>query len=386
MRVLVNASTLVVGGGVQVGVSFIQQTYDDTSSGIEFNYLVSSSIYNLLPEDIRKSPRIIRIVISPARIISGINSRSMIRGIEKKLKPDLIYSIGFPSYIKFFTIELGRYTNPWEINLGSLPWHTIEGVPGKILHYFSIKYKQYWAKRADYFETQTFAAKNGISKRIGICNDKIFVIPNTVNKLYYDAAPNIKNRSLLGRDIITVFCLSAEHLHKNLKIIPHVIEKIKNLNPRLKIKFITTLPADSRVNRDIRRISAACGVSSNIINVGPISIEQCVEYYRNSDIVFLPTLLEVFSATYIEAMLMSVPIVTTDFDFSRDVCGNAALYYNPTSPDDAANKIISLINNPELYALIVKNCALKANELMGGGDKYSRVYSMLKTVRQRGLK
>lgn len=35
----------------------------------------------------------------------------------------------------------------------------------------------------------------------------------------------------------------------------------------------------------------------------------------------MPTVLEVFSATYPEAM--ALPIVTSDLDFARDICDNA---------------------------------------------------------------
>ena len=48
-----------------------------------------------------------------------------ITGLE--FKPDLVYSIGYPSYINFNNVELGRYTNPWEINSEPLPWHKIKG-------------------------------------------------------------------------------------------------------------------------------------------------------------------------------------------------------------------------------------------------------------------
>ena len=46
----------------------------------------------------------------------------------------------------------------------------------------------------------------------------------------------------------------------------------------------------------------------------------------------LPTLLESFSATYIEAMFHGKTILTSDLDFARDVCGEAAFYFDPLNP------------------------------------------------------
>jgi glycosyltransferase involved in cell wall biosynthesis len=79
--------------------------------------------------------------------------------------------------------------------------------------------------------------------------------------------------------------------------------------------------------REARRYS----VSDSIFNVGWLTLSECIDWYNRSDIVFLPTLLETFSATYLEAMRMGRPIVTCDLDFARDICKDAAAYFPPLS-------------------------------------------------------
>ena len=46
MRVLVNASTLNVGGGVQVGVSFVQYTINNQSQDFDFFNMFYVEIYD----------------------------------------------------------------------------------------------------------------------------------------------------------------------------------------------------------------------------------------------------------------------------------------------------------------------------------------------------
>ena len=84
-----------------------------------------------------------------------------------------------------------------------------------------------------------------------------------------------------------------------------------------------------------------------VTNLSPLSLDRCVEEYKKASCVFQPTLAEVFSATYLEAMAMGVPIITSDLDFARDVCGNAAYYFNPDD-DRAANALAKIILNETL--------------------------------------
>ena len=53
----------------------------------------------------------------------------------------------------------------------------------------------------------------------------------------------------------------------------------------------------------------------------------------------LPSLLECFSATYPEAMRMEVPIITTDLEFAKGLCGDAACYYSAVDGKAAAEAI-----------------------------------------------
>src|SRR5690606_19619774 len=117
---------------------------------------------------------------------------------------------------------------------------------------------------------------------------------------------------------------------------------------RNKIKFILTL------EYDFYRTLMFDNYSDNIINLGPVKIEEGPSLYKECDAVFLPTLLECFSASYPEAMIMEKPILTSDLSFARSICGNAALYFNPVDPSDAAEKIIKIIDDIGLQKELIE--------------------------------
>ncbi len=70
--------------------------------------------------------------------------------------------------------------------------------------------------------------------------------------------------------------------------------------------------------------------------------------YREAAVVLLPSLLESFSATYVEAFHFGVPLVTSDRDFARGVCGDAAVYAEPTDPDALAAALVRVLDDAAL--------------------------------------
>jgi glycosyltransferase involved in cell wall biosynthesis len=380
MKILVNASTLVVGGGIQVGVSFIEQALN--SSEFHWLFLVSDGIYNNLDAKIRIDNRVVNIKKRPSKIFEGRESRKIIKMKARKFKPDLIYSIGFPSYINFSEIEIGRYTNPWEINSKPLPWKVIKGFFKKLIIRFGIIYRLIWARKADFIETQTEAAKIGIFKRAFFPLEKIIVIPNSVNQIFLEEGETAgRDRGFEQEDI--VFCLSANYEHKNLVFIPDVANYLRfKLNKE--VKFILTIPEDSILWKNIKEKCIRKGVEDLIENAGNLKLKECILYYRKAKVVFLPTLLEVFSVTYLEAMAMRVPIVTSDLSFARDNCKDAALFFKPGDSKDAATCIKSLLEDRELYYKLINRGVNVLNNYPTLDQKYSKLFDYFKLIIQNG--
>ena len=96
-------------------------------------------------------------------------------------------------------------------------------------------------------------------------------------------------------------------------------------------------------------------MTNKIINLGKIVQKGCPSVYKQCDALFAPTLLETFSAAYPEAMKMRKPILTSKYSFAKDLCGDAALYFDPLDPKDIAQKIKQLIGNEILQKIMIEN-------------------------------
>ena len=77
----------------------------------------------------------------------------------------------------------------------------------------------------------------------------------------------------------------------------------------------------------------------NVVNIGPVPGDQLSLIYDKVDALLLPTLLESYSGCYMEAFSRQIPVFTSDRGFARDVCEDAAFYFDPFDPYD----IISVI-------------------------------------------
>ncbi|ULT28251.1 glycosyltransferase [Sphingobacterium sp. E70] len=136
-----------------------------------------------------------------------------------------------------------------------------------------------------------------------------------------------------------ILCLTANYPHKNFQIIPQVIESLLKLGFSDFTFYVSLKEEDLELNEAIKR---------HICFLNRVDLVQLPSLYQQMDLLFMPSLLEVFSTTYLEAMYMKIPIIASDMPFARDICGECAMYASPLSGKDYAKLIIDLYNNISL--------------------------------------
>ena len=77
--------------------------------------------------------------------------------------------------------------------------------------------------------------------------------------------------------------------------------------------------------------------------------------YNESSIVLQPSLLEVFSATYIESMYLGCPLVVPDTRFAREICKDGAKYYPTNNYIVAAKEICSIFDQDSEREELIKS-------------------------------
>lgn len=339
MKILINTSVINQGGAVQVALNVLRYTISDKSH--EYSYILSEVIASSDFLDLENQLYIVT-QISPAKFLSAGKTRKQIKTFEQKINPDIIYSIGAPSYLKFKTKEVLRLTNPFVIGANKVAFSTLSRTE-KFIRKLKIFVHRQYINSNHFIITQTATAKKDIVKNLGIPEENIKVVPNTYAPIF---VPRPKKKL---DDHLKILCLAAPYPHKNLSLVPLVANTMIKKG-FVDFKFILTIPENMH-NAEIEKLNGLIetyGLSDYITDIGKVDLKDCPSLYSQSDIVFLPTLLEIFSATHIEAMAMNVPIVTTDMDFCREICKDGALYFEPKNYEQAADQILSLVKNDKL--------------------------------------
>lgn len=133
--------------------------------------------------------------------------------------------------------------------------------------------------------------------------------------------------------IITLGLISKLYPHKDLQIIPAILE-ILNRKLGLPSVFLCTLN-----HCEYRKSNFH--LSEYIVNIGPLSLAQCPTFYNRLDGVLFPTLLESYSAVIPESFVHQKPLFISDIPSLRDVAGDYAFYFQPHDPNSAALAVYS---------------------------------------------
>jgi len=108
-----------------------------------------------------------------------------------------------------------------------------------------------------------------------------------------------------------------------------------------------------------------------------INNNELIKLYHRSKIFILPSIVEGFSLTALQAMASNCGIVSTDSIGIREFMINCenAIIVNPKNPDELVNGVLKLINQPELLEKIIKNSQITVEKY-----SYENMYKQFITL------
>lgn len=377
LKVLVNATTLVMGGALQAASSLFTETSKD-SSGIEWHWLISSVLRDeLLKMSAELSPQ--RVTVFERTPARHSDARREVLAAERDVDPDIVFTLFGPAYVKFRATHLCGVADGWVTHGGLTAYRKLRHVSLMLKMAARVAYKSYWFRRADAWVVEAKVARTGLIRRHRLPAGAIHVVPNSCGAQFYKLGGV---RPFPSGRRVRILSMSAYYESKNLESIPEVARELRKLRPDLSFEFVLTLPPDGAGAASIKRLARHHDVQAHVTNIGPVAVARAAEVYQGCDIVFLPSVLETFSANFPEAMAMGLPIVTTDFAFNRDICGDAALYYRSKDVRAAAAALSALLEDPVLWSKKVQIGKDVLATLPNPGSKLSAYISCLRALQE----
>lgn len=362
MKLLINLSNNLGGGGLQVALSFIRECIKYPEN--EYLIAVNQMFLNLIRTD--SYPANFSFFLINENKWWNLSKR--LRRIEKKNKLDVVFTVFGSAYWRPKAPHVVGYANPYYFNMNGLFKKRISKVQfirlklKRILHFYFMN------RDTDVIITETEFTTAAYLKLFYHVK-KGFTVGNTCSNYFTDYKQNSAEKK---SDYFTLLTLSKYYPHKNIEIIKDVCElmKQKKIND---IRFVLTI--------DEENYERIFGHEYEYVKtIGSVKPEDCPSLYEKCDAMFLPTLAECFSASYPESMIMKKPILTSNLPFATSVCKDAAIYFNPLDANDILEKILKLKNDKNLYDELVEKGLARYKDFPSAQERAESYLSICKSV------
>ena len=363
--ILIKASNVHVGGGVQVATSFLYELSRMMNKDLSSIHIVSSSEVDNGLSRLNTNTA----VFGSYEVIDTHGLQAFNSKLNNRIKNyEVVFTVFGPNYLRVKAKkEIVGFAQPWMLNFNNPISNKMTFFSRAVLR---AKFFLQWLffLRADHYVVELEHVKEGLIKKKGVDAEKVSVVYNTVSSLYLDESKWKSINIEKGTEEISLGIVTRDYPHKNIHILPAVAEILESKH-NLKVHFYTTLNELEWSARDEF-------FKKYVSTVGSLSPDQCPSFYQQIDGVVFPSLLECFSATPLEAMVMTKPLFASNRGFVRDVCAEYAVYFDPLDANDIALKIANYFktnfNNTEKLDR-ARNHALNFSSAKGRAEKYLEI-------------
>jgi glycosyltransferase involved in cell wall biosynthesis len=143
-------------------------------------------------------------------------------------------------------------------------------------------------------------------------------------------------------------------LHKNLMRLLSAVALFRNCT-KLDWKLLIVGPGNENASKQLLRHSAQLGISDCVCFLNNVSHDLLPSLYRKAQFLVLPSLLEGFGLSIVEAMACGTPVVCSNAASLPEVAGNAALFFDPFRVEDIADAMEAVATSPDLRAKLRQN-------------------------------
>lgn len=270
----------------------------------------------------------------------------------------------FPQLLNKYKLDLAHfphfnvpifYTGKFVVTIHDLihQHHSMQRVT--TLNPFTFKIKQIGYrkvfKNAITKSCKIVAPSNSVRKLLeeewNVNSGKVVVTPEAVDNKLITAAETltkIKSKEILNKFGVKapyIFYIGNAHPHKNIEGLIKAFLKLRDRHTSL---YLVLSGADhyfwQRVKDEFN--------FKDILYTGFVTDEELVALYKNAACFVMPSFEEGFGIPVLEAFSCGCPVISSNAGSLEEVGGNAALYFNPASPDDIVDKISQVLSSKAL--------------------------------------
>lgn len=168
-----------------------------------------------------------------------------------------------------------------------------------------------------------------------------------------DAAPlaeNVRSQVEAANGAIKLLYVTHYNYFRNFETLFSGLAQVRKKLGR-EIRLLLTCKLEPGQNpgayktRSAAQLVERLGIAGELVQLGAVPYRQLHHLYELCDLYVSPAYTETFAHPLVEAQACGLPIVASDIAVHREVCGDAALYFDRFSPSDLASKILQSLEN-----------------------------------------
>lgn len=349
MKIAVVAHNLRTGGGLAVGRSIVS-TLLKIAPAHDYLIVVPEGC-DYIPVEVPAGAKFVE-VSSQSILARMIWEKRHFYRLLNDFDPDWLWGLGNLAYPAVKCRQSILMHNAHRIFYHKGYRHSVSLLRRTIEGYLDWKLR-HDMKFVDRVYCQTKIMRDGVCERFNLPIERTGLCPNAVNLDFVrttgvppELTPYYKKKFIL-------FVPTRYYPAKNLEIL---IDTYVKHREKLADTLCVMLVAEDQglgAERFVKQVRQE-KLEEQLLCIGGRPQEMMPQFYFAADAMMLPTDLESFSGSYIEAMLFERPILTSNLGFATELCGNAAVYFDQRDPDDVCRAILQLKENENLRRELVQ--------------------------------
>jgi glycosyltransferase involved in cell wall biosynthesis len=196
------------------------------------------------------------------------------------------------------------------------------------------------SRRASAIITVSDFTRTEFSRLLGTRGTKPEVIHSGVDPSWFELPPSASPHS---RPYL-LYVGNAKP-HKNLG---RLLEAFRQLDSRIQCDLLILGKNEGFLSGDGSVRAAADRLAPRVQLLGALPQELLMQYVSHAEALVLPSLYEGFGLPPLEAMACGCPAIVSRVASLPEVCGEAAVYFNPLEPSSIAQAILRVVEEPAL--------------------------------------
>jgi len=202
------------------------------------------------------------------------------------------------------------------------------------------------AKKSDMIVAISHSTRKDLMKYFNIAEEKITVIyPAYNDTVFYRKESSEVSRMMnkYGIDSEYLLCVGEIRPYKNISGLIKAFSLVKS--EKVKLMIVGKI---SRLTKEILKLPESLGIQDKVKFLGFVPDDDLACLYSGTKGFVFPSLYEGFGLPPLEAMACGTAVIASKTSSIPEVCGEAALYFDPHDIEDMASRLGEFLDNEDL--------------------------------------